>query len=84
MQIHYLCLLCKWTLEIRRVKLLKMLWVDVVKKINPNEIQSAWKYVQKLKLLLMHENILTSKYIQKEIACFKKKSNYLFIYDKPS
>lgn len=28
--------------------------------------------MQKLKSLLMHENILTSKYIQKEIACFKK------------
>lgn len=40
--------------------------------------------MQKLKSLLMHENILTSKYIQKEIACFKKNPNYLSIYDKPS
>lgn len=36
MQTHYLCLLCKWTLEIRRVNL-KMLWVDIVEKNQPKQ-----------------------------------------------
>lgn len=32
MQIHNICLLCKWILEIRRVKVGKTPWVDVIEK----------------------------------------------------